>query len=178
MKKNNLKKIIICIISFLVFICITFSVFIGYTTKGFFERNPDTPTKNEYPFVIKKYIDRYGNKIGFFPDTIPDNANDYYCLFEDNFDGYNIHHLRFKTDKKYIENTINKNKDKIYQKIEYDKIDDYYKLIDDSFDIEDKSNTVVYILKDKNFDRDYTSGIITSKSNEILFFYINFNLEY
>ena len=62
--------------------------------------------------------------------------------------------------------------------IEYDKIDDYYKLIDDSFDIEDKSNTVVYILKDKNFDRDYTSGIITSKSNEILFFYINFNLEY
>jgi len=74
---------------------------------------------------------------------------------------------------------FNKNKNNIHKKIELNKVNKYYKLLDNNFNIKNKNknNAYVYILKNKNNDNDYTSGIITTTDNEIIFFYANFDLK-
>lgn len=169
---KKFKKIFII----LTFIFIVYVIFSMYYLSQFFKRNPIVPTVETYPFVIKAYYNQYGDKISFFPTKI-DNINDFYCIFEDNFDGYNIHHLKFLADKKYIEDTIEKNKKDVYKKFKLSEIGDYYNFIDNNFNIKDKNSAIVYILKNKNNDKDYTSGIIITKLNEIIFFYANYNLK-
>ena len=174
---KNVKKIITYTICFLLIIIVAICIFIGIELRDFFKQKPIVPTTNEYPSVITKYINKYNNKISFCPSSIPNKINDYYCEFEDSFDGYNIYYLKFKTDEKYIKNTINKNKNDIYKKIKLNDVNKYYKFIDNYFNINNRNNSFVYILKNKENDDNYTSGIITSKSNEIVFFYANFNLK-
>jgi CRISPR/Cas system CSM-associated protein Csm4 (group 5 of RAMP superfamily) len=174
---KNIKKIITYTICLLLIIIVAICLFICVELKDFFKQNPIVPTINEYSSAVNVYINRYGDKIKFFPSNIPDKVDNYYCEFEDSFDGYNIYYLKFKTDEKYIKNTINENKNDIYKKIEFNQVNSYYKFIDNYFDIKDRNNAFVYILKNKNNDNNYTSGIITSKSNEIVFFYANFDIK-
>ena len=130
--------------------------------------------------VIQKISknESYGS-FSHFPLEIPNGAKNYHILYSTDMHGEGVHYLRFSTDKKYIENILNTNKDKIIEKIPYSKIDNYYKVLGSFFDIPNnvKHNYTVYLLKQKQSDKRYTSGIIAS-DNEIVFFYANYNIKY
>jgi hypothetical protein len=130
--------------------------------------------------VIQKISknESYGS-FSHFPLEIPNGAKNYHILYSADIHGEGVYYLRFSTDKKYIENVLNTNKDKIIKKIPYSKIDNYYKVLDSIFNIPNnaKHNYTVYLLKQKQLDKGHASGIMAS-DDEIVFFYANYNIEY
>ena len=177
--KHNKKslKIWSILISIILFLVLIFYDFIGFVLFIFIQEIASIePTKYRYSNYFSKMTEKT-YRIKHFPTRIPKNAKNYYFLIERGGQGYWIHYLKFKTDESYIKETLNKNNDNIYKKIEFSQVNSYYKFIDNYFDIKDRNNAFVYILKNKNNDYNYTSGIITSKLNEIVFFYANFNIK-
>ena len=180
LKKINTKKkskVLSILISIALLIVLIIYEFIGFV---FFVFTQDLvslePTKFRYTGYLSK-MSKNPYRIKHFPKVIPHGAKDYYFLIERDLRGYNIHYLKFKTDKKYIEDTLDKNKNDIYKKIKFKDISDYYRFINNYFDVKDIDNAFVYILKNENNDKNYTSGIVTSQIGEIVFFYANFNLK-
>ncbi len=131
--------------------------------------------KSRYEVMLSK-MPSAKERAKHFPHRIPKDAKDYYFLREWSFSGYNVHYLKFSTNENYINKIINDNKDKIVHKLNSNNVDDYYKFVPYRA-LSDSANCTIYILKNENNDNDYTPGIITSKSNEILFFYSNFDLK-
>lgn len=123
---------------------------------------------------LKYYTSEQEYYVSHFPKEIPKNAENYYFTYCCDLHGEGVHYLRFSTDKNYINQTIENNKN-IAKKIPYSKINDYYRHLD-NFDIENKEKYTAYILKKQNESDNKTSGIISS-SNDIVFFYANFYVE-
>ncbi|MBQ3641982.1 hypothetical protein II906_08685 [bacterium] len=135
-----------------------------------------TPKQWRYPATIKLMTnEKY--RISHFPKKIPSDAQNYYFKIERDFHGYNIHYLKFILNKEYIDFVISSNKDNIYKEINYSDINDYYRFLEHSFDIKEKSSCKVYIMKNQNNDTSYTSGIIGCENGQIVYFYANFNLK-
>lgn len=128
-----------------------------------------------HSFLISKITNNI-YRIEHFPNKIPTGATDYLFHFESSFQGYDIQYCKFKADKKYIEDILNQNKENIAVELEKRNVDDYYNYIPYN-KIKDTAGLKIYILKNKNNDNNYTAGVITSESGEILFFSANFNLK-
>ena len=178
--KNNTQKNVKIWNMF--FVIILFIIFILYEFIGFiffiFAQNMIAikPSKNRYSKYISTMTEK-SYRIKHFPLSIPKNATNYYFIIDRGGQGYWIHYLKFKTDKKYIDDTIIQNQNNVYKKIKFNEVNNYYKFLDDNFNLKNKNETHIYIMKNVNNDNDYTSGIIVTKTNEIIFFYANFNLK-
>ncbi len=141
--------------------------------------NSDPPinpyNKSRYKAMLSK-MPSAKERAKHFPHGIPKDAANYYFFRDRSFFEDKEHYLKFSANENYINKIINDNKDKIVHKFNLNNISDYYKFV--PYDgLNDSANCTIYILKNENNDNDYTSGIITSKSNEILFFYSNFDLK-
>lgn len=177
LKKTNYKKspngFFILIPPFFLFI------WFFYAILSFFTISFDSPYINShlikrYSFLSSKMTDET-YRIKHFPNEIPKEAKDYYFHLEKSFRGYDIQYLKFRINESYIDKIIDENKDKIAHKLNRNNIDNYYKYVPYR-NMNDDIHCTIYILKNENNDDNYTSGIITSKTGEILFFYSNFNL--
>lgn len=175
--KLKYKKIFSVIFSIFSILTMLFFEFVGVFMLILFGANLKNiiPRKPFYPMYVQKMSEN-DYRIKHFPKKLPKNASKYYFEIEQDFFGYDIDYLKFKTDENYINKTIEENKDDIFETIEMDDINNSYKFIDSHFKIKDKENYTVYILKNENDDSRYTSGILTSKNNDILFFYSNYSL--
>lgn len=137
-----------------------------------------SPPKEKYYEKISNITSRL-YRIEHFPKEIPSNAENYFFKAEKSFDGFDIHYLKFNiNDKNYFDQIIKNNKNKIYKKLEYNKVYKHYSDLEASINIEENPNTTLYILKNQNNDLSYTSGFIISKTdNLIVFFYANYCLD-
>jgi len=150
--------------------------FIMICLDSVFDEKPITPKVQDYSSAIFGLTDKL-YRIEHFPGKIPVNARNYYFHIGTNFDGYNISYLKFDINSSYIDNLLADYKDKIYKKIEYSQIDKEYRYLNSTFDIYDKENYQVFILKNEENDDDYTSGFVISKQKDrIIFFYANYDL--
>ena len=137
-----------------------------------------SPPKEKYYEKISNITSRL-YRIEHFPKEIPSNAENYFFKAEKSFDGFDIHYLKFNiNDKNYFDQIIKNNKNKIYKKLEYNKVYKHYRDLEIGINIEENPNTTLYILKNQNNDLSYTSGFIISKAdNLIVFFYANYCLD-
>lgn len=137
------------------------------------------PIRSRYSINIRRISSRE-HRIKHFPVDIPQNAKDYYfSIGESGLDGDQISYLKFVADKNYIQSIIEENKNNIYEKLKFKTAGENYRYINNEFGIKekDKDNAWVYILKNENNDTHYTSGFITTDSNQIIFFFSNFNIK-
>ena len=178
LKNSKLKYKKVFVVCFSIFSVLAMLVFeFVYSVIVFFVFNLKDiiPRKPFYSMYISKMSDDY-YRIKHFPKKLPRHSSKYYFELEQDFFGYNTNYLKFKTDEEYINKTIEENKDDIYKTIKLEDIYLQYKFIDSHFNIKDKENYTVYILENHNDDSRYTSGFLTSKNGDIIFFYSNFDL--
>ncbi len=172
-KINN--KLLLFLFSLLFLFFMTLYIFVITPLVLVFLKN-DIPQDNplKYPSILEKLSD-YKYRTEHFPSKIPNGAKDYYFYKDFEFDGYLVHYLKFKINKQYADSIIDENKNNIGKKIKCENVKNFYKFIPVD-KIESQTGCISYIMNNKNNDEHYTSGIITSESGEIVFFYANFNL--
>ena len=175
------KKILSIIYSLLLLVIMFFYALVGICLYVYCSQSAIKPSKILYSRYLKKMAPDYPYMVKHFPADIPKNAKDYYFLIgESDFHGDQISYLRFVADKNYIQSTIEKNKNNIYEKLKFKTAGENYRYINNEFGVkeEDKNNAWVYILKNENNDTHYTSGFITTENNQIIFFFSNFPLKW
>ncbi len=179
--KNKIILLLIILISTIITVLYSFYFTLIFSFSSamsdlYYESTDNKKNKEVIQKISKN--ESYGS-FSHFPLEIPNGAKNYHILYSADIHGEGVYYLRFSTDKKYIENVLNTNKDKIIKKIPYSKIDNYYKVLDSIFNIPNnaKHNYTVYLLKQKQLDKGHASGIMAS-DDEIVFFYANYNIEY
>ena len=174
--ENIIKKILstICSIT-LVFLMAIFDICLGFEHE-LESLKAIKPRRSRYSLNIHR-MSKKDYRIKHFPADIPKNATNYYFLIGDcDLHGDQGSYLKFNTNKEYINSVIEKNKNNIRKKIKFKKIGGYFCFMDEGFGLseEDKNDAWVYVLKTVGDDTNYTSCIITTPSNQIIFFYSNF----
>ncbi len=167
---NNLTFKIIKII-FNIFICILFLINIVIIDLYYDINDECFPIySNKYNYVDNLYnsTDKK-DRILHFPNSIPNGAKKYkFKIYK-----YNQGYISFFINEEYIKETINRNKDKIYNIKNLNEID-IKKLLNTDLNISqhEKSLYTIFLLKNSNNNEEYTSGIIVSNEKKhIIFFY-------
>ena len=128
--------------------------------------------RTKYNKGIAKLERLYGaERIAHFPNSIPEDATNYYFQLEDAFDGLNTHYIMFNSNKQYINNVKNKYKKDCIMfttkaELSTKNIDIYINEIKD----DDK----ICLLHRKNAKEIYTSGVVTKYPNTVIFFFADF----
>ena len=179
--KNKKQWIKFLLVFFNLILLCLFSIFHLFILISIILNNlttPQTPNIQKYTISLENITENQYS-ISHFPNKIPNEAENYYFFIDQNFQGYNIHYLKFNINDKYLKNVLKENKDNICRKLEYKDITKYYKHINNLVDYnnKDKNSYTAYFLKNQNKDPDYISGFLISyKTKEIIYFYANWNL--
>ena len=171
--KNKVYRIIINIIATIIAIiiyCFATLIQLGFMPAY---RAPDyTPyTRDTYKIEVHKTYNYANMKITDFPDEIPKNAKNFCC-----FSYLHFNFLRFNIDKKYLVDTISKNKDKIDKIMSMSEFEtnypDTYSIFKPYISIKDADKYKVHLFKQSLYENyNYYSGIITlMETGEIIFF--------
>lgn len=85
-------------------------VFIGLTIfagMAFWDTSPTEPKIKNYKSELRKIKSQYENpEFDHFPQTLPNDIEDYYFYIENSFDGEDTHYLRFKINSEYVNNEL------------------------------------------------------------------------
>ena len=178
--QNKILNILFSITSFVLIFLITlyflllqfFFLFMTIKTEPINIVEPIYPTIETY----KKELEEYSNipfVVEHFPSSIPDNATDFLCKLRTS-----ASYLTFKTDKNYIDQIINNNKNNILRNGLAENLCIHYIFCEKYHHI--KPDDTIYILKNSKNNKNnykYTSGFVVSNNyDEILFFGLTTNI--
>lgn len=85
-------------------------IFIGFTIfagMAFWDTTPTEPKIKNYKSELRNIKSQYKNpEFDHFPQTLPNDIEDYYFFIENSFDGEDTHYLRFKINSEYVNNEL------------------------------------------------------------------------
>ena len=91
-------------------IWLTIMAFVGltiYAGMAFWDTTPTEPKIKDYKSELRKIKSQYENpEFDHFPQTLPNDIEDYYFYIENSFDGEDTHYLRFKINSEYVNNEL------------------------------------------------------------------------
>lgn len=166
---NICTNVIFLILSILYFLFISLGMLVATL---FLDTTPREPKVENYQTELNKIKSKYSIPVfAHFPETLPENIEDYYFFIENSFDGYDTHYLKFKTSTQYINNELkNKCNNKLTSK-EYIKSINYT-----TYYTATLQDAEQYCILHKRTNKEhYTTGLATNKEHNIIYyFYANY----
>ena len=147
-------------------------VFIGLTIFGgmsFWDTTPIEPKIKNYKSELSKIKSQYKNQaFNHFPQTLPNDIEDYYFYIENSFDGEDTHYLRFKINSKYVNNELKQKC--INPIITRRELNNMYVLASNSPIYEGTSQYC--LLHTKRDNGRYITGIATNDEHSLIYYFV------